>query len=157
MTAVRVLLGAVGVVIALVGVRDLVDRGWSSLRPVLEWLIVGNVLHDGVLVPLVLVLGLVSVRYAPAWARAPVMTGFVVLGATTLVAIPVLGNYGDDPTIPSLMPRNYWLGWGVLAGLVGVAVVLGCVVNRRRNTRPPRPAGRTVGDVESFAPTDASS
>ena len=132
----RTLLGAAGIVLALVGVRDLLGFDWSRLLPTLEWLVVGNVLHDAVLAPLVVVLGVLLVRVAPEWARQPLATGFVVLGAMTLIAIPVLGNYGNAATNPSLMPRNYWAGWLVLVVLVLVGVAAGCWRNRRGAAGP---------------------
>jgi hypothetical protein len=145
--ATRVVLGLAGIALALVGVRDLLGFDWSRLLPALEWLIVGNVLHDAVLAPVVVVLGVVFTRAAPVWARQPVMTGFVVLGTMTLVAIPVLGNFGDEATNPSLMPRNYWAGWLVLVALVVVGVAAGCWRNRRRAARP---------DIERHTVKDAT-
>ena len=140
----QTLLGAAGIVLALVGVRDLLGFDWSRLLPTLEWLVVGNVLHDAVLAPLVVVLGVLLVRVAPEWARQPLATGFVVLGAMTLIAIPVLGNYGNAATNPSLMPRNYWAGWLVLVVLVLVGVAAGCWWNRR-GTAGPDVERHTVG------------
>ena len=130
--AIRVVLGVAGIALALVGVRDLLGFDWSRLLPALEWLLVGNVLHDAVLAPAVVLLGVVFTRAAPVWARQPVTTGFVVLGTMTLVAIPVLGNFGDEASNPSLMPRNYWAGWLILVALVVVVVAAGCWRNWRR-------------------------
>ena len=131
MNAVRVVLGLAGIALAYVGVRDLLGFDWSRLVSVLEWLIVGNVLHDVILAPLVVVAGVVLARTVPTWARQPVVTGLVVIGVMTLVAIPVLGNFGDEVTNPSLMPRNYWAGWFGFVALVLMAVAVGCWWNRR--------------------------
>jgi hypothetical protein len=148
-TVLRVALALVGVVAVLVGVRDLVDSGWEQLRQVLVWLVVGNLLHDVVLAPLVVSLGVLMVRVVPTWARTPVVAGFVVLGATTLLAIPVLGNFGNEVTNPSLMPRDYWSGWAVVATVAVVGVLLGAVLRLRRQQSPDRPPRRTVDDVDS--------
>jgi hypothetical protein len=150
--AIRLGLGLAGIALAVVGVRDLLSFDWSRLLPALEWLVVGNVLHDAVLAPVVVALGVVFTRAAPVWARQPVTTGFVVLGSMTLVAIPVLGNFGDEATNPSLMPRNYWAGWLVLVGIVAVGVAAGCWQNRRRAAGPDVER-HTVGG-ESSSPED---
>jgi hypothetical protein len=131
MNAVRIALGLAGIALAYIGVRDLLGFDWSRLVSVLEWLIAGNVLHDVILAPLVVAAGVVLVRTLPAWARQPVVTGLVVIGVMTLVAVPVLGNFGNEATNPSLMPRNYWAGWFGFVALVIVAVAVGCWWNRR--------------------------
>jgi hypothetical protein len=51
-----------------------------------------------------------------------------VLGTVTVVAVPLLGRFGARADNPTLLDRNYLLGWLVLATLtvvvVGVAVAL---------------------------------
>lgn len=149
MRTARAVVGLVGVVLFLVGLRDVVGLGWTSLKPVLEWLVVGNILHDAILVPVVLAVGLAFVRLSPPWMRMPVVTGFVVLGTVTVLAIPVLGNFGDDTTNPSLMPRNYTAGWLVLAAVVGVALAVGCWWSWRHRSAGDDAERRTVQTVNT--------
>ena len=50
----------------------------------------------------------------------------VVLATVTVTAIPVLGRFGARPDNLTILPRNYVLGWLVLAALVlGVRPGLG--------------------------------
>jgi hypothetical protein len=153
MRLVRILLGSVGVATVLIGVHDLLTLGWSSVWSTVEWLVLGNVLHDAGLVPIVLVLGVILVPLVPTWARMPVVTGFVVLGSVTLVAVPVLGDFGNEVSNPSLMPRDYGAGWMTLVGLVGLGVVCGCWWSRRRTrglpaAAPPVPAKNPDGTTQ---------
>ena len=53
----------------------------------------------------------------------------MVLGAVTLLAVPVLGRFGAQPDNPTLLDRAYGPGWLVLAGLTVLLAVV---------RRPPR-------------------
>lgn len=143
MRIVRGLLGLLGVVVAAIGVSKLVDRGWDEIVGAVKWLVVGTVVHDGVLAPVIVMLGVAVIRVLPVWARMPVVAGFVVLGSATIMAFPVLTGNGEDSTIPSLLNRNYVGGWLVLAALTAVGVAIGCWWQRRRRSAPA-----TVGHEE---------
>ncbi len=132
MRFVRVLLGVSGVLVAAMGISKLIDRGWDEIVDVVTWLVVGTVVHDGLLAPLIVALGILVVRVLPAWARMPVIAGFVVLGSATIMAFPVLSGNGEDATIPSLLDRNYVGGWVVVAALTTLGVAVGCWWQRRR-------------------------
>jgi hypothetical protein len=130
-TRTRLGLGALGLLAGLYGGWLVLSRGHDLLN-LLEWLVVGVVLHDGVLAVAVLALGAVALKVLPPAARAPAVVGFVVLGSATLFAVPVLGRFGARADNPSLLDRNYWAGWLVLAGLTVTAVVAASVVRSRR-------------------------
>jgi hypothetical protein len=127
----RVALGALGVVVGLYGGWLVLSRGHDLLNLVL-WLAGGVVLHDGVLALVVLAIGAIAVRLLPRSAKAPAVVGFVVLGSVTLLAVPVLGRFGARPDNPTLLDRDYTVGWLVLAGLVLVGVVAASLVGSRR-------------------------
>ena len=127
----RVALGALGALLGLYGGWLVLSRGHDLLNLVL-WLAGGVVLHDGVLALVVLAAGTAAVRVLPRPAKAPAVVGFVVLGSVTLLAVPVLGRFGARPDNPSLLDRDYTVGWLVLAGLVVVCVVAASLVGSRR-------------------------
>ncbi len=135
MRATRVILGLAGIVLAAVGVMKLIDRGLDNLLHTATWLVGGVIAHDGLLAPVVVLLGVVTVRAMPAWARTPVVAGFVVLGSATIMAIPVLGRYGARADNPTLLDRNYTAGWLVLAALVATGVAVAAWWNRRQLAR----------------------
>lgn len=126
----RTVVGALGTALVLYGGWLLVTRG-HDLVAVAVWLVAGVVLHDGVLAVLTIALGGLAVRLAPAPARAPLVVGLVVLGSTTLLAVPVLGRFGARPDNPTLLDRDYTAGWLVLAGLTALAVVVATLVRSR--------------------------
>ena len=128
---IRLLLGALGVLMGLYGGWLVLSRG-HDLPNLVLWLAAGVVLHDGVLALVVLAVGAVAVRLLPRPANAPAVVGFVVLGSVTLLAVPVLGRFGARPDNPTLLDRDYTVGWLVLAGLVVAAVVTASLVGSRR-------------------------
>jgi hypothetical protein len=131
MRALRFSLGAVGVVLTLVGVWHLLGNGFADLAATVVWLAGGVVAHDALIAPLVVLLGVGLLPRLPSWGRGPAVAGFVVLLTVTLTAVPVLGRFGAKPDDPWLLPRPYgalWLGFT----LVVVAAVVGASVLRRR-------------------------
>ncbi|WP_372735205.1 hypothetical protein [Nocardioides sp.] len=131
MTRTRIGLGATGVVIGGYGAFLFLSRGREHLE-VLMWLAAGVALHDGVLAVAVLALAAVAFRVVPEVARAPVAVGFVVLGTLTLVALPVLGRFGERADNPTLLPRDYTAAWVLVAALTLVAVLAASFIRARR-------------------------
>lgn len=141
----RIAIGAVGVLVAAYGAWLLLSRqDLEQLRSAAIWLAAGVALHDAVLAPVVLVAGFLLSRVVPPVARAPIAAGAIVLGSVTLLAVPVLGRFGERSDNPSLLDRDYTTGWLVLAGLVVAAVVVATLVRarRRRVSSAPHPSVR---------------
>lgn len=135
----RLVLSAVGVAAAAYGGVLLLAEDRADLVDAALWLGGGVVLHDLVLAPLLVGLGLIARRWLPARWRTPIVVGGIVLGSITLLAVPVLGRFGARADNPSLLDRPYVTGWlGLLAlvllGVVGQVVVqhLGARVSSRR-------------------------
>ena len=134
MRAVRGVLLGLGVVAAAYGGWLLLGLGWANNRATLVWLVGGVVLHDGVFSALVLVVALVAVRLVPRDRLAPWVVGLVILVPVTLVGIPELGRFGARADNPTLLDRDYWLGWSALVTLVVLGVLGGAVLAARRRT-----------------------
>jgi hypothetical protein len=131
----RLLLGGLGVLVGTYGAFLLLSRqDRDQLVSAAIWLASGVVLHDAVLAPVVLVLVVVGARLVPVAARVPAAAGLVVLGAVTVVAIPVLGEFGARPDNPTLLDRSYVAGWLVFAGVVLLATVVASLVRSRRHS-----------------------
>ncbi|MGJ5830761.1 hypothetical protein [Streptomyces ossamyceticus] len=134
MKVVRVLAGAGGVALMGVGVALLVDV--RDATGVLVWLGGAMVLHDVVIAPLVLLVGLAAVR---GRARGPVRGALVVAGALTVVALPALlrpGRTANSSVLPLDYPRNWLLA---LVAVAVAAVTALCLAARglARRRRPP--------------------
>jgi hypothetical protein len=129
--ALRLVLGATGVVLILVGVVFLSDDGVGDLVGVGAWLVGGVVAHDAVIAPLVVVVGVLGVPRLPPAFRAPAVVGLVVLMTVTLMAVPVIGRFGAKADDDGLLNRPYVALWLVFAALVVVAVVIASWARRR--------------------------
>jgi hypothetical protein len=124
------------------GVLLLVRLGWGNLTAAATWLVGGVVLHDAVLAPLVVVVAVLALRRVPGPRLAPWTVGLVVLGPVTLLSVPVLGRFGARPSEPSLLDRDYWLGWCALVAVVSGVILVATYVRGRRRTAPtPREGG----------------
>ncbi|HEX3224397.1 MAG TPA: hypothetical protein VHR35_17700 [Nocardioides sp.] len=128
MTA-RVVLGLLGAGAAAYGVVRLLDLGWDNTRATVTWLVGGVVLHDAVLAPATLLVAFVALRLFRRRRLAPAVVVLVVLAPVTLLAVPELGRFGARADNPTLLDRNYWLGWSVLATLVLVGALVGALLN----------------------------
>ena len=144
MNRLRTALGGLGVlVLAIGGGLAVSSLGLRSIRLAL-WLGVPVLLHDGVLVPLVLVLGWLGRRLLPEPAWGPATCGLVATGTLTALGGVVLVQPGADPTLPSLLDRNYWAGY---AAALAIVWLLTCLVAAARVSwaRSRSQPGRTPG------------
>ena len=137
-TVVRLVVGALGVAAAAFGAVSLLDLGLDNLRAAGIWLVGGVLLHDAVLAPVTVAVGVAVLRLLRGRLPAPVVTGAVVLGTVTLVAVPVLGRFGARSDNPTLLDRNYVLGWLAVATLTSVAVALATAVPALREAAARR-------------------
>lgn len=115
MKALRVVVGTVGVALMGVGASLLTDV--RDPADVLVWLGGAALLHDVLIAPAVLLVGLVVVR---GGTRGPVRGALLVAGALTAVALPVLLRPGRTAN-PSVLPLDYPRNW--LISLVAVFTV----------------------------------
>jgi hypothetical protein len=138
MRAARAALGTAGVVMILVGAYHLYDistRGASRVLSIAVWTAGGVAVHDAVVAPLVVLVGVLVVPRLPTWSRAPVAAGLIVLLSVTLLAIPVIGRFGERPDVPSLLDRPYGLLWLGFALVVTLAVLVASLLRRRTANR----------------------
>jgi hypothetical protein len=133
-TAWRVAGVAIGTATAAYGVPLLVGRqDPAEVTAALTWLVAGVLLHDAVLAPLTIVVGVVAARWRSAHLRVAGMIALVVLGPLTLLAVPVLGGFGEEPTNPSLLDRPYVAGWALIVALTCLAAAGHALVVRSRH------------------------
>jgi hypothetical protein len=142
----RLAVGAIGLALAAYGGFLILSRqGFGDWVEIGAWLAVGVVVHDGVLAPLAIGVGLLVSRLVPLVARGPVAVGAVVLASSTLLAIPVLGRFGARADNPTLLDRNYLVGWLVVAALVAAGVVVGTLLRARAVGAEPTGGGGRPG------------
>lgn len=98
------------------------------------WFFTPAVLSDAVLMPSIAVLGWAVGRWLPRWLRAPAVAGFVLSGGMLAIALPFLGRPGLRPDNPSLLDRNYLLGFVVLIAVIWAGVLGWALLRRQRLT-----------------------
>jgi hypothetical protein len=130
----RMAVTGLGVLIAGYGAWLLLSRGRDHLD-IAIWLGAGVLLHDGLIALAALAAGVVVLRFAPTRVRGPLAAGLIVLSTVTVAAIPVLGRFGERADNPTLLPRDYTLGWLVFALAVLLAVAVGTLVGSRGRSR----------------------
>lgn len=134
MRAARALLALVGVAFGLWGVWLMRDFSGEQLLSVGIWLGGSVLLHDAVLAPLTVGLGVAGARLVPRHARAVAGVAFLLWATLTVTFLPVLSGQGGKPDNDTILGRPYLASWLVLTGiLVGAAVI---AARRRRTLRP---------------------
>ncbi|WP_043175971.1 hypothetical protein [Streptomyces sp. NRRL B-24484] len=137
-TAVRALVLTAGLALIGYGLHGLLgDPYITDPVDVLVWGVGGLVIHDGLWVPLVCLLGVFLVR-------RPLLRGWlVVAAAVTAVGLPAVLRAGDDGGNPSVLPLPYLRNWLlVLAATAGVALLVAFVGRWRRGRAVRRRAPR---------------
>jgi hypothetical protein len=88
----------------------------------LRWFLGGLLVHDLLLVPAVLAVGL-AVRRLPALLQPPVRAALIVSGTLALMSVPLLLGYGrsTQPGNVSLLPGDYSRNLAITAGVVWAA------------------------------------
>ncbi|WP_306330185.1 hypothetical protein [Streptomyces venezuelae] len=132
----RYALGVLGLGLIGLGARLVVAE--PDPAGVLLWLAGAVVLHDGVLAPLVLAVGLLI---AARPARGLWRGALIVAGSVILVTLPLLVRPGEPPN-PSALPLPYGRNLAIVLGAVGA--VTGALYLVRRRGEPVRGRGKSV-------------
>jgi len=131
----RLLLGLGGLTLIGIGLVNLLAIDLVNLLWVGFWLAAGLLVHDGILAPATAaVSGLAAARWS-ASGRRMVLVALVSIGSLSLIALPLLGKPGAEAGNPTLIGRNYLVGWAVACLLVLIGAALAEVVGRLRAKR----------------------
>ncbi len=139
MRTARLLLALPGVAAIVWGVLLLLDRP-DGLVSVLVWAAGAVLVHDLVLAPLTVVVGVLLGRLLPPATRTPSVLLLAGWALVTVAVANVLSGQGGKPDNPTLLTGDYGLAWGVatlvVALAVGALVVVGVRQERRRTSAP---------------------
>ena len=137
----RYALGIAGGLILALGLFRLVtELDPADLVALGLWLVVAVALHDGVVAPLTVGVG-VTLRRVPARARRHVQGALVAGALVTVVAIPLIDRQDTQPEVKAILLRDYGENLALLLGLIAVVAVATYVVRLVRdevNARPGR-------------------
>ncbi|MGA8986968.1 hypothetical protein [Aeromicrobium sp.] len=132
MRALRGALLLIGVGFGLWGLWLMRDFTGAQLISIGTWFGGAVVLHDAILAPLTVILGVVAARHLPGHFRASTATAFLLWATLTVVFIPVLSGQGGKPDNATILGRPYLLSWIVMT--VVIAAVAAILALRRRQT-----------------------
>jgi len=131
----RWFLGALGLAALGYGGYGLLVHDRPDLFSVAGFLVTVLVTHDFVVLPAILGVGALVARFAPGWARRPVVAALVVSAAVTAVALPLVIGKGRIADNPSAFPQRYGLHLLLVLAVVWAAAGVWSVVNLRRTSR----------------------
>lgn len=140
---------AAGGPLMVAGVRGvLVDERLTKPAELARWVVGSAVVHDGVVLASVALVALGVRRAVPGWVWPSLRWGLATTAVLVAIAYPFLRGDGRNPSVPSLLPRNYASGLGAALVVVWVlaAAAAGLTAWRRRPARPRAAvagAGRT--------------
>ena len=137
MRATRGLLILVGVACGLWGLWLMRDFTGEQLRSTGIWFVVGAIVHDAVLAPVVVILGVVAARTLPGHFRASTAIAFLVWATLTVGFFPVLSGEGGKAGNDTILGRPYVLTW-LVTTLLLVGFAIGAALRRHRRVRSAR-------------------
>lgn len=96
------------------------------------WFIGSAIVHDALVAPAVVAVGVAVVRAVPGYWRRFVQAALLVSGSVLAVALPLLLGLGGQAGNASALPRNYVAGSAIVLAVVWViAGGIGLVLKRR--------------------------
>jgi len=123
---------AAGWLVIAIGLRGIVMKSLDT-RPsnLAKFVVGGALLHDLLIAPVVIALGVVLARAVPGRARSTVQGALVVSAIVALFSYPMVRAYGLATRNPTSLPHNYALNLLVVLGVVWAAAAV-LVVRRLR-------------------------
>ena len=148
----RTILVAVGVLIIGFGAYTLhATVRPTSLRGLGIWILAAIILHDVVLAPFVVGVGVLLRRVGrvlPAWTLVTVQSAVALAAVLAAVVLPEIDAKHHVQRNPTVVPFDYSMRLGVVEGVLAVIVVVVLVVGisvSGRRTSGGRPSKRRAG------------
>lgn len=132
---------------ALIGVGvagALADPDLPRPAELARWLVGAALVHDLLVAPVVVLVGLAVARLVPPTVRGTVEGGLVVSAVVVLFAVPLVRGYGVRPDNPTVHYRDDY-GVALLAVVAFVWAVTAAVAAGQRWRRRGRLAGDRAG------------
>jgi hypothetical protein len=152
-TAVRVILMGLGLVIGGYGAVLVLENPPVIIVRIVVWAAVGVVLHDAVFAPLCVALGFAGRRLIPGKWWPPIAVAAFVSVVLVFLAIPVYGKPGMRPDNMTVLDRNYPLGLSISLATVWVCVPIYWLAARLLPVRQDKVVDQeSADDVERQPP-----
>ena len=131
----RSVLVTAGMAAGLYGLVLLLSGSTADLTSIAIWFAGCVLVHDAVIAPLVVAGGAGAARVLPSSARPPVLAGAICTLTLVAIASPVLFRANALADNPTLLDRNYSLGFVVALAIVWAAVGVSVLLRRARRSR----------------------
>jgi hypothetical protein len=141
----RLVLGLVGVLVALYGIVNLLVHipiptlGWVAV-----WLIAAVLIHYGLVSPVVIAVSSLLRRLVPDRGRRYVQAALIAAVPVTVIAIPMIYRQGSQPPSKALLLQNFTANLGLLLGIIAALSLIGYAISVARTRSPTdgRPPSR---------------
>lgn len=121
----RIFLAVAGIALLIFGASRLLTKvPGTMLVWVAIWLVAALIIHDGIVSPLVLMIGVALRRFVPDRGRRYLQAGLIMAAAVTVIALPLMYRRDSQPPSKALLLQNYPLNWALLLGLIGAGVLI---------------------------------
>jgi hypothetical protein len=102
----RVALAVAGILLgSFGGFRLLTQISPHNLMVLAVWLVGALIIHDGIVSPLVVIVGAALARFVPARARRHLQAALIMAGLVTVVAVPLIYRRGSQPRSKAICSR----------------------------------------------------
>ncbi len=139
MKLVRIVLGVVGGLLLAYGAgRLLHGLPLPTLFVLAGWMLAALVIHHGVLSPAVLAVG-AALRSLPDRARGFVQAALIMVGAVTVIAIPLIIRQFSQPAGKAMLLQHYGINLAVLVGIIALGTLIAYAIRVARDRSPAIP------------------
>ncbi len=144
--ALRLVVGAAGGLLGAYGAYRILSKP-KTTRPfeLVRWLIGSVIIHDGLIVPATLLIGLVLTRLVPARARRYLQGTLVAIAVLIPPVALEIHRRGSQPAVKALENQNYAAHFALVAGAIAAVGLSSYLIRRYRD-------GRSTPAVENTPP-----
>jgi hypothetical protein len=115
----RLLIGGAGVLLGLFGVFRLVTQIPSDdLIALFVWLVAALLVHDGLVSPVVVAVGVLVTKAVPPRTRRYLQGALVTGALITVIALPLIKRQDSQPQVKAILQQNFSANLAVLLGIV---------------------------------------
>jgi uncharacterized membrane protein len=138
----RIVLGVLGISAATYGISQLLTHiPVQSLVLLALWLIAALIIHDGLLSPAVVGIGVALRRDVPDRGRRYLQFGLITAAMVTVIAVPMIYRANTEPPSKALLLQDFAINLTVLLAAIGgvtlAAYAIRVARDRSERGRPP--------------------
>ena len=134
----RIVLAVVGVGVGTYGIFQLLTQlPWQTLVLLALWLIGALIIHDGLLSPAVIGVGVALRRYVPDRGRRYLQFGLIMAAMVTVIAVPMIYRANTQPPAKALLLQDFSINLTVLLAAIGGGTLIAYAIRVARDRSVP--------------------